>query len=203
MSLGMRTLLPRSKYTVSVLSKSFSMTLVSSAVGRSTYSSAPSSKINCTVKEPGSPRSCSVHEACTSVTLRTWICCSMFCSATELSFLLLFHVAPVFVPVHSRSKPQTYHLRYWWSELAYLGGEDEVALCKAVYFMRVDRNVSVAPAEAHVGVVPLLFGELAHPVDEVQGLPEVLEPEAAAQVVLLDHLPPWDLPPKIVKLLSF
>src|SRR5215203_6288059 len=166
MSLGMRVLLPRSKYTVSVLSKSFSMTLVSSAVGRSTYSSAPSSRINCMVKEPGSPRSCSVHEACTSVTRRTWICCSMFCSATEPSFLLALRVVPSFVPVRSRSKPRAYYLRWRQSELVYLSGEDKVARGETVYFVREDRNLGVPPAEGHVGVVPLLLGELAHSVDE-------------------------------------
>src|SRR5919107_1882751 len=203
MSLGMRTLFPRSKYTVPVLSKSFSMTLVSSAVGRRTYSSAPSSRINCTVKEPRSPRSCSVHEACTSVTRRTWICCSMFCSATEPSFLLALRVVASFVPVRSRSKPRACYLRWRQSELVYLSGEDEVALGETVYFVREDRNFSVSPAEAHVGVVPLLLGELAHSVDEAQSLPEVLEPEAAAQVMLLDYLPLGNLPPEIVEFLSF
>src|ERR671926_20217 len=59
------------------------MTLVSSAVGCRTYSSAPLSKINCTVKAPCSPRLRSVHEICTSVTWRTLMVCSVRCSATQ------------------------------------------------------------------------------------------------------------------------
>src|SRR5215208_2726938 len=62
------------------------MTLVSSAVGCKTYSSAPLSRINCTVKAPCSPRPCSVHEICTSVTWRTLIVCSVCCSATRSPF---------------------------------------------------------------------------------------------------------------------
>jgi hypothetical protein len=51
--------------------------------------------------------------------------------------------------------------------------------------------------------MPLLLGELAHSVDEAQSLPEGLEPEAAAQVMLLDDLPLGNLPPEIVEFLSF
>src|SRR5918998_1291333 len=62
------------------------MTLVSCALGCRTYSSAPLSRINCTVNAPCSPRPCSVHEACTSVTWRTLIVCSVCCSATYSPF---------------------------------------------------------------------------------------------------------------------
>src|SRR5215211_2293097 len=62
------------------------MTLVSWALGCRTYSSAPLSRINCTVNAPYSPRPCSVHEACTSVTWRTLIVCSVCCSATYSPF---------------------------------------------------------------------------------------------------------------------
>src|SRR5918994_1657606 len=203
MLLKMSTCRSRSKYMVSDIEKRSIKASASSAGGRMAYSSAPLSSINCIVKEPGSPRSCSVHEACTSVTRRTWICCSMFCSATEPSFLLALRVVASFVPVRSRSKPRACCLRWRQSELVYLGGEDEVALGETVYFVREDRNFGVPPAEGHVGVVPLLLGELAHSVDEAQSLPEALEPEAAAQARLLDDLPLGNLPPEIVELLSF
>jgi hypothetical protein len=48
----------------------------------------------------------------------------------------------------------------------------------------------------------LLFGELAYLIDEVQSLPEVLEPEVAAQVVLLGDLPFGDLSLERVEFLS-
>ena len=68
--------------------------------------------------------------------------------------------------------------------------------------MRPDRNLDLTPAEADVGVMPLLLGELAHLVDEVQSLAEVLEPEDPPQVVLLDDLPFGDLSLERAKLLS-
>src|SRR5215210_3619565 len=86
MLLGMRTFRSRSKYTLLARLKSSTMTLVSWALGCRTYSSAPLSRINCTVNAPCSPRPCSVHEACTSVTWRTLIVCSVCCSATYSPF---------------------------------------------------------------------------------------------------------------------
>src|SRR5829696_1551644 len=76
-----------------------------------------------------------------------------------------------------------------WLERVHLGREDEVALGEAVYLVRPYRNLRVPPPEGHVRVVPLLLGQLPDPVDEKQRLPEVLEPEPAPEVVLLDHLP--------------
>src|ERR687886_1571495 len=83
-----------------------------------------------------------------------------------------------------------------------LGRENEVALGEAVYLVRPDRNLDLAPAEADVGVMPLLLGKLAHLVDEAQSLTEVLEPENPPQVVLLDDLPFRDLSPEQVEFLS-
>src|SRR5215210_6813296 len=48
----------------------------------------------------------------------------------------------------------------------------------------------------------LFFGELAYLIDEVQSLPEVLQPKVVAQVVLLDNLPFGYLSPERVELLS-
>src|SRR5918993_1521213 len=48
----------------------------------------------------------------------------------------------------------------------------------------------------------LLFGELTYLIDEVQSLPEVLEPEVAAHAVLLHDFPFGDLSPERVELLS-
>src|SRR5215218_4872606 len=86
MLLGTRTFRSRSKCTLLARLKSSSCTLASWAVGCRTYSSAPLSRINCTVKAPCSPRPCSVHEICTSVTWRTLIVCSVCCSATRSPF---------------------------------------------------------------------------------------------------------------------
>src|SRR5215203_4639342 len=69
--------------------------------------------------------------------------------------------------------------------------------------MRPDRNLDPAPAEAEVGVVSLLLGELAHPIDEAESLPKVFEPETPPQVVLLDDLPLGDLSPKFLELCPF
>src|SRR5215210_6075518 len=80
---GTRTLRSRSKYTDLARLRSSSCTLASSAVGWSTYSSAPLSSTSCTVKAPCSPRPSSLHENCTSVTWRTLICPSVRCSATD------------------------------------------------------------------------------------------------------------------------
>src|SRR5829696_8084149 len=82
------------------------MTLVSSAVGCRTYSSAPLSRINCTVKEPCSPRPCSVHEICTSVTWRTLIVCSVCCSATYAPFFrVVGNRVRCFLPAEDAFKP--------------------------------------------------------------------------------------------------
>jgi hypothetical protein len=63
-------------------------------------------------------------------------------------------------------------------------------------------NFDPTPSQVDVGVMSLLFGELAYLIDEIQSLWEVLEPEVAAQVVFLDDLPFGDLLPEGVELLS-
>ena len=68
----------------------------------------------------------------------------------------------------------------WRLEPIDLSREDEVTLRKAVYLVRPYCNFDPSPAEVDVGVMSLLFGELAYLIDEVQSLLEVLEPEVAA-----------------------
>src|SRR3712207_7515929 len=62
-------------------------------------------------------------------------------------------------------------------EPVHLGGEDEVALGETVYLVGEDRDLCPAPAEGDVRVVGFLLCQLAHPVHELQGLPEVIEAE--------------------------
>src|SRR5215210_2491587 len=103
---GTRTFRSRSKYAVPACLSSSIVTLVSSAVGCRTYSSAPLSRMSCTVKAPCSPRPCSVHEICTSVTWRTLIVCSVFCSATYPPFFLMVgRYARCFLPSEDTFKP--------------------------------------------------------------------------------------------------
>src|SRR5215207_9417416 len=83
---NIKTFRSRSKKTVPACLNSSMCTLASSAVGRRTYSSAPLSRMSCIVKAPGSPRLCSDHETCASVTWRTLIDFSVCCSATGYSF---------------------------------------------------------------------------------------------------------------------
>src|SRR3712207_9483240 len=79
-------------------------------------------------------------------------------------------------------------------EPVHLRGEDEVALGEAVYLVGEDLHRNPAPAELYVGVVRLLLGERAHPVHEVQRLPEVPHAELPLQVVLVYDPPLRDLP---------
>jgi hypothetical protein len=39
-------------------------------------------------------------------------------------------------------------------------------------------------------MVPLLFGNFSHPIDEVQRLAEIRKDEGTGDVVLVDHVPP-------------
>src|SRR5215213_3368930 len=66
------------------------------------YSWAPLSRMSCIVKAPGSPRSCSDHETCASVTWRTRIVCSVCCSAMTLPSSL--PLCPTFLPAADTSK---------------------------------------------------------------------------------------------------
>src|SRR5215216_2091203 len=124
------------------------MTLVSWALGCRTYSSAPLSRINCTVNAPYSPRPCSVHEACTSVTWRTLIVCSVCCSATYSPFFraIDYYSVRPFVPAAEGFKPPAALLYFRVRDLA--------------------RTVEVLVVEAHRvldGVPGVLgVGEVAH-----------------------------------------
>jgi hypothetical protein len=62
-------------------------------------------------------------------------------------------------------------------QLVYLRGQDEIAFGEAVDLVRPDLGPHVAPAQVDVRVVPLLFGQLADTVREVERRSEVLEAE--------------------------
>src|SRR4028118_1432275 len=67
--------------------------------------------------------------------------------------------------------------------------QDEVVLAQPADRVGPEREPHLAPGEEDVGMVAFRFGHLSHPVDEFQGLPEVLETVLLLQVVLVDHRP--------------
>jgi hypothetical protein len=48
-----------------------------------------------------------------------------------------------------------------------LCGENEIALCQAVDFVRPDGDLDFAPGQEDVGMMSLLFGNLSHAIDEI------------------------------------
>ena len=71
----------------------------------------------------------------------------------------------------------------------HLGGEHEVVFGEAVYCMSEEGEAYFAPGEEDVGVVALLFGELADLVGEGERFTEVFEGELLMQVMLVHHGP--------------
>src|SRR3712207_7873724 len=100
----------------------------------------------------------------------------MFCSAIDSTPSPLVNRTHAFPPTRRRlnrggspAEPRE------GLEPVHLGGEDKVALGETAYLVGEDRDLCPAPAEGDVGVVGLPLCQFAHPVDELQGLPEVLE----------------------------
>src|SRR5215204_5948845 len=69
--------------------------------------------------------------------------------------------------------------------------------------MREDRDLGVTPTEAYVRMMTLIFGHLAHPVHEVQRLPEVSEAELPLQVMFLHHYPTGNLLAQFLQFSAF
>jgi hypothetical protein len=65
----------------------------------------------------------------------------------------------------------------------------KIAFGEAVDLVRPDLGPHVAPAQVDVRVVPLLFGQLADTVREVERRSEVLEAELLLEMVLVHGLP--------------
>ena len=73
-----------------------------------------------------------------------------------------------------------------------LCGHDEVALGEAVDLVRPKRDFGFAPGEQNVGMMPLLFGQSAQAIHEIERLLEIGKGERASDVVLVDHAPVGD-----------
>src|SRR3712207_3911219 len=127
----------------------------------------------------------------------------MFCSAIDSTPSPLVNRTHAFPPTRRRlnrggspAEPRE------GLEPVHLGGEDEVALGETVYLVGEDRDLCPAPAEGDVRVVGFFLCQLAHPVHELQGLPEVIEAERPPQVMLLHDLPSGDLARELLQLLT-
>ena len=66
---------------------------------------------------------------------------------------------------------------------------DEIAFRQAIDLVRPQRDFDFAPGEQNVGMVSLLFGDLADFINERQRLLEVWKRERSGNVVLVDYLP--------------
>jgi hypothetical protein len=70
------------------------------------------------------------------------------------------------------------------------GGHDKVVFVQAADLVGIEQDAGVAPTESDVGMMPLLFGQIAHSVDERQGSSEVFERESAFDPrAILQQLP--------------
>jgi hypothetical protein len=74
-------------------------------------------------------------------------------------------------------------------QLVDLRCQNEVRLSQPVNGMRPGRDLDLAPAQQNVGMMALLFGDLADATHESQGRLEIRKLEAADDVMLVDNLP--------------
>ena len=74
-------------------------------------------------------------------------------------------------------------------ELVDLGRHDEVALGQAIDLVCPQSDLRFAPGQQDVGMMPLLFRDLSHPVHEVERLLEIREGKRAGDVMLVHHRP--------------
>jgi hypothetical protein len=84
----------------------------------------------------------------------------------------------------------------------YLGGEDKIALREAVNLVRPDGDFGAAPAEADVRVMALLFGQLAHSIDELKGLSKIFERVALEQVMFTRDIPSTEVFQEFLNLIT-
>jgi hypothetical protein len=80
---------------------------------------------------------------------------------------------------------------------------DEIAFRQAIDLVRPESNFDFTPGEQNVGMVPLLFGDLAHFVNEGERLLEVWKRERTGDVVLVDYLPVSPLRHLLMDLFKF
>jgi hypothetical protein len=76
------------------------------------------------------------------------------------------------------------------SEGVYLGRENKIALRETVNLVRPDGDFCAAPAEADVRVMALIFGQLAHAINEVQRCTKIPERVRFEQVMFAHYVPP-------------
>src|SRR5712692_4797132 len=74
-------------------------------------------------------------------------------------------------------------------ELVDFGGQDEIALCQTVNFVRPGRNPDFSPGKRDIWVVPLLLRKLTYAVYELQCFAKVGKLESVCNVVFFDDLP--------------
>jgi hypothetical protein len=61
--------------------------------------------------------------------------------------------------------------------LVYLSSKDKITLCQTVYLVCPHHQFDLSPAQTNIWMMPLLFGNCADSVGEIQGLAKILEDE--------------------------
>src|SRR5207245_2758055 len=74
-------------------------------------------------------------------------------------------------------------------QLVDLGGQDKVVLRQAIDFMRPGCDLDFSPGQLDIGVMTLLFRQLANQIDEPKSLTEIRKLEQLRNVVLVDGAP--------------
>src|SRR5580700_8991707 len=73
-----------------------------------------------------------------------------------------------------------------------LRSHDEVTLGKAVDLMRPEGDFGFAPSQQNVGMMPLLLGQRAYTIHEIERLLKIGKGEGASDVMLFYHTPLGD-----------
>ena len=79
-------------------------------------------------------------------------------------------------------------------ELVDFGGQDEIALCQTVNFVRPGRDLDFPPAKEDVRVVPLPLRKLTYSVHKLERFAKVQKLESLRDVVFHNDIPSVHLP---------
>src|SRR5882762_4292485 len=78
-------------------------------------------------------------------------------------------------------------------QLVNFRGEDEVAFGQTVDLVRPGGDLCLPPSQKNVGVMSLLFGDLAHLIHKLKRLAKIRESKCPGDVMRIQHLPMWQL----------
>ena len=83
------------------------------------------------------------------------------------------------------------------------GGHDEIALGEAVDLVGPEGDFNFAPCQEDIGMMSLLLGKRADPINERKCLLEVGKSEGAAEVVFVSDVPARDFLVKVLQIDAF